>query len=41
MWNLKRHDINELLTKQKQTQRTNLQLPGEEGGIWGRDSEGV
>ena len=35
MWNLKRHDINELLTKQKQTQRTNLQLPGGGGEEYG------
>lgn len=41
MWNLKEHDINELLTKQKQTQRTNLQLPGGGEEYGEGDSEGL
>ena len=34
-WNLKSHDINELLKKQKQTQRTNLWLPAGLGEQYG------
>ena len=39
MWNLKRNDTNELITKQKQTNRLGLWLPGGKNGV--KDTQGI
>ena len=39
MWNLKRNDTNELITKQKETHRLSLWLPGGKNGV--KDTQGI